>query len=51
MRSLLVVLVMLFLAGCKPAQVTLMLDPGFYPSAVAHDPINPISVNDRPKRK
>ena len=40
MRSLLVVLVMLVLAGCKPAQVTLMLDPGFYPSAVAHDPIN-----------
>jgi hypothetical protein len=40
MRSLLVVLAMLVLAGCKPAQVTLILDPGFYPSAVAHDPIN-----------
>ena len=28
------------LAGCKPAEVTLALDPGFYPSAVAYDPIN-----------
>ena len=40
MRSLFTVLAALLLAGCKPAQVTLMLDPGFYPSAVAHDPIN-----------
>jgi hypothetical protein len=40
MRSLLVVFAALILAGCKPAQVTLALDPGFYPSAVAHDPIN-----------
>jgi hypothetical protein len=40
MRSLLVVLAALVLAGCKPAQVTLALDPGFYPSAVAHDPVN-----------
>jgi hypothetical protein len=40
MRSLLVVFAILGLAGCKPAQVTLILDPGFYPSAVAHDPIN-----------
>jgi len=34
------VLVPLILAGCKPADVTLALDPGFYPSAVAYDPIN-----------
>src|SRR5262245_11961921 len=34
------VLVPLVLAGCKPADVTLTLDPGFYPSALAHDPIN-----------
>jgi hypothetical protein len=39
MRGLIVVLALL-LAGCKPAQVTLGLDPGFYPSAVAHDPVN-----------
>jgi hypothetical protein len=26
------------LAGCKPAQVALSVEPGFYPSAVAHDP-------------
>jgi hypothetical protein len=32
--------VTLILAGCKPADVTLALDPGFYPSAVAYDPIN-----------
>jgi hypothetical protein len=40
MRSLFVALALLALAGCKPAQVTLALDPGFYPSAVAHDPVN-----------
>jgi hypothetical protein len=40
MRSLFAILVLLVLAGCKPAQVTLALDPGFYPSAVAHDPVN-----------
>lgn len=40
MRRLLAVLAALLLAGCKPAQVTLVLDPGFYPSAIAHDPIN-----------
>ena len=34
------VVVPLILAGCKPADVTLALDPGFYPSAVAYDPIN-----------
>ncbi|HSD43379.1 MAG TPA: hypothetical protein VLD36_16120 [Burkholderiales bacterium] len=27
-------------SGCKPAQVTLAVDPGFYPSAVAHDPVH-----------
>jgi hypothetical protein len=40
MRGLFVVLALLVLAGCKPAQVTLALDPGFFPSAVAHDPVN-----------
>jgi hypothetical protein len=40
MRSLFAVLALVVLAGCKPAQVTLELDPGFYPSAVAYDPIN-----------
>jgi hypothetical protein len=40
MRSLFVALALLVLAGCKPAQRTLSLDPGFYPSAVAHDPVN-----------
>src|SRR5512134_3039761 len=40
MRSLFVALALLVLAGCKPAQVTLSLDPGFYPSAVAYDPVN-----------
>ncbi len=40
MRSLVLALAALVLAGCKPAQVTLGLDPGFYPSAVAHDPVN-----------
>jgi len=40
MRSLFAILVLLVLAGCKPAQVTLALDQGFYPSAVAHDPVN-----------
>lgn len=40
MRGLLLVLAALALAGCKPAQVTLALDPGFYPSAVAYDPVN-----------
>jgi len=39
MRGLLL-LALLALAGCKPAQVTLSVPPGFYPSAVAHDPIN-----------
>jgi hypothetical protein len=39
MRGLFLLLAV-FLAGCKPAQVTLALDPGFYPSAVAHDPVN-----------
>jgi hypothetical protein len=39
MRGLFLLLAVI-LAGCKPAQVTLALDPGFYPSAVAHDPIN-----------
>jgi hypothetical protein len=34
------VLAALVLAGCKPAQVTLGLDPAFYPSAIAHDPVN-----------
>jgi len=34
------VLVPLALTGCKPADVTLALDPGFYASAVAYDPIN-----------
>ena len=29
---------LLALAGCKPAQVTLGVPPGFYPSAMAHDP-------------
>ena len=38
MRGLLLVLALL--AGCKPAQVTLGVPPGFYPSAVAHDPVN-----------
>jgi hypothetical protein len=28
------------MSGCKPAQVTLAVDPGFYPSAVAHDPVH-----------
>lgn len=40
MRGLLPVLALLALAGCKPAQVTLGVPPGFYPSAVAHDPVN-----------
>jgi hypothetical protein len=40
MRSLFAVLALVVLAGCKPAQVTLELDPGFYPSAVAYDPVN-----------
>ncbi len=40
MRSLFVVLALVLLAGCQPAQVTLALDPGFYPSAVAYDPVN-----------
>lgn len=40
MRGLLLLLALLALAGCKPAQVTLGVPPGFYPSAVAHDPIN-----------
>ena len=40
MRGLLLVLALLALAGCKPAQVTLGVPPGFYPSAVAHDPVN-----------
>ena len=40
MRGLFVVLALVLLAGCRPAQVTLALDPGFYPSAVAYDPIN-----------
>jgi hypothetical protein len=40
MRGLLLVLLLLALAGCKPTQVTLGVPPGFYPSAVAHDPIN-----------
>src|SRR5262245_19371817 len=40
MRGLFVVLALLVIVGCKPAQVTLALDPGFYPSAVAHDPVN-----------
>ena len=40
MRHLFVVLALLLLAGCKPAQVTLSLDPGFYPSAVAFDPVS-----------
>ncbi len=39
MRGLLL-LALLALAGCKPAQVTLGVPPGFYPSAVAHDPVN-----------
>ena len=42
MRTLFMVLAALVLAGCKPAQVTLALDPGFYPSAVVYD-----SINDR----
>jgi hypothetical protein len=33
-------LALLALAGCKPAQVTLGVPPGFYPSAVAYDPVN-----------
>jgi hypothetical protein len=40
MRGLLLVLLLLALAGCRPAQVTLGVPPGFYPSAVAHDPVN-----------
>jgi hypothetical protein len=40
MRGLFGIVVLLVLAGCKPAQITLALDPGFYPSAVAHDPVN-----------
>ncbi len=40
MRGLLLVLAALALVGCKPAQVTLAVDPGFYPSAVAYDPVN-----------
>ena len=40
MRSLFVVLALVLVAGCRPAQVTLALDPGFYPSAVAYDPVN-----------
>jgi hypothetical protein len=39
MRSLLLLCVAFAtLAGCQPAQVSLSVDPGFYPSAVAHDP-------------
>jgi hypothetical protein len=38
MRGLLL-LALLALAGCKPAQVALGVPPGFYPSAVAHDPV------------
>jgi len=34
------VLVPLVLTGCKPADVALALDPGFFPSAVAYDPIS-----------
>jgi DNA-binding beta-propeller fold protein YncE len=29
----------LAVSGCKPAQVTLAVDSGFYPSAIAHDPV------------
>ena len=39
MRGLLL-LALLALAGCKPAEVALGVPPGFYPSAVAHDPVN-----------
>jgi DNA-binding beta-propeller fold protein YncE len=39
MRGLLL-LALLALTGCKPAEVTLGVPPGFYPSAVAHDPVN-----------
>jgi hypothetical protein len=42
MRRLLVALALaaaLAVSGCKPAQVTLAVDPGFYPSAIAHDPV------------
>ncbi len=39
MRNLLFIL-LLALAGCQPAQVTLGVPPGLYPSAVAHDPVN-----------
>jgi hypothetical protein len=40
MRGLLSLLLHLALvAGCQPAQVTLGVPPGFYPSAVAHDPV------------
>jgi hypothetical protein len=38
MRGLLL-LALLALAGCKPAEVALGVPPGFYPSAVAHDPV------------
>jgi hypothetical protein len=44
MRRLLVVFAVVAavaaVPGCKPAQVTLAVDPGFYPSAVAHDPVH-----------
>jgi len=40
MRGRLLLVALLGLAGCKPAQVTLGVPPGFYPSAVAHDPVN-----------
>jgi hypothetical protein len=39
MRGLLL-LALLAVAGFKPAEVTLGVPPGFYPSAVAHDPVN-----------
>ena len=40
MGRLVSVVLALLLAGCKPAQITLAVDPGFYPSAVAHDPVS-----------
>jgi hypothetical protein len=43
MRPLLVAIALVIalaaVYGCKPAQVTLSVDPGFYPSAIAHDPV------------
>ncbi len=41
-RPLVIAAAVAALAGCKPAQVTLPVEPTFYPSAVAHD-----SVHDR----